>query len=131
MVGRYLTAEQIVETNRRLLAATGGFFGVRDRHRIEYLVEIVREDDMFPSVWDKAAMYLHRLANSQAFIDGNKRTALEVADTFLDENGYEFDPPSPAWTVRYMLAVARNEKSRERVRDWLQRRSARKRRGQG
>jgi prophage maintenance system killer protein len=54
-----------------------GFFGVRDRDRIEYLAAIVQDDDRFPTLWDKAAMYLHRLAISQAFIDGNKRTALE------------------------------------------------------
>ncbi len=78
---------------------------------------------MFPTLWDKAAMYLHRIASSQAFADGNKRTALEAADIFLDLNGYDFQPPGPGWTVRYMLAVAQHQKTRHQVRDWLRRRS--------
>lgn len=125
---RYLTTQQIIDMNRRLLDATGGFiFAVRDRHRIEYVTGIVQHDDNFPTLWDKAAMYLHRLARSQAFADGNKRTALEAADVFLDMNGYDFRPPSPGWTVRYMLAVAQNQKSREQVSGWLRRRSVPKR----
>lgn len=80
---RYLTADQIIDLNRRV-NSPGGIFVVRDRHRVEYLVEIVRDDFLFPAVWDKAAMYLHRLATSQAFVDGNKRTALESADVFLE-----------------------------------------------
>ena len=124
---RYLTTEQLVDMNRRLLDATGGFvFAVRDRHRIEYVTGIVQDDDRFPSLWDKAALYLHRIACSQAFADGNKRTALEAADVFLGMNGYDFRPPSPGWTVRYMLAVAQSQKNREQVRGWLKRRSTRR-----
>ena len=122
---RYLTAQQIIDMNRRLLDATGGFiFAVRDRHRIDYVTGIVQDHNRFPTLWDKAAMYLHRIACSQAFADGNKRTALEAADVFLGMNGYEFRPPSAGWTVRYMLAVAQNQKTREQVRGWLRRRSA-------
>lgn len=126
MVIRYLTTEQIIDIDRRSLAATGGLFGIRDIDRIEYLVAIVQDDRMFPTLWDKAAMYLHRLARSQAFIDGNKRTALQAADVFLDLNGYAFRPPSAAWTVRFMLAVAQNQKTLAQVKRWLRRRSARK-----
>lgn len=126
MVIRYLSAERIVDINRQLLAATGGLFGVRDRDRIEYLASIVQDDDKFPSLWDKAAMHLHRIARSQAFLDGNKRTALEAAKVFLDLNGRHFKPPTPAWTVRYMLAVAQYQKSPEQVRVWLKRHSRKK-----
>ena len=65
--------------NRRLLGTTGGgLFGVRDSHRLAYLVEIVQDDQLFRTILDKAAMYLQRLAVSQAFIEGNKRTALTI-----------------------------------------------------
>jgi death-on-curing protein len=122
---RYLTAAEVIELNRRVV--TGGSFFVRDRHRIEYLVEIVQDNDHFPSIWDKAAMYVHRLAHSQAFLDGNKRTALEAGDIFLTYNGYDFQHPGVGWTVRYMMAIARNEKTLKQVRNWLRRHSRDKR----
>ena len=42
---------------------------------------------------------------------------------YLDLNGRHFKPPTPAWTVRYMLAVAQYQKSPEQVRGWLKRHS--------
>lgn len=38
-------------------------------------------------LFDYAATYLHRIAESQAFLDGNKRTALAAALTFLGLHG--------------------------------------------
>ena len=119
---RFLTADEIIDLNRRV-NSPGGLFVVRDRHRVEYLVEIVQDDSLFPTVWDKAAMYLHRLATSQAFVDGNKRTALESADVFLELNGHVFQHPGVSWTVKYMLAIAQGKKTREQVGRWLRRHS--------
>jgi len=128
---RYLTVDEVIELNRRVVTSAGGLFSVRDRHRIEYLVEIVQDDDRFPVVWDKAAMYVHRIACSQAFLDGNKRTALEAGDVFLTYNGHNFRHPGVVWTVRYMLAVAKNEKTLRQVKNWLRRHSFPLSRGRG
>ncbi len=69
-------------------------------------------------------MYLHRLACSQAFVDGNKRTALESADVFLGLNGHIFRHPGVSRTVKYMLTVAQNQKTRDQVKRWLRRHSS-------
>jgi len=52
-----------------------------------------------------AAAYAFGLCNSHGFLDGNKRTAYVVAETFLDLNGYAMDAPDEA-VVKTMLAVA-------------------------
>ncbi|MCB0411204.1 MAG: type II toxin-antitoxin system death-on-curing family toxin, partial [Bdellovibrionales bacterium] len=44
-----------------------------------------------PSIFDKAAAYAFHIAEAQAFVDGNKRTALDVALTFLSINGREIE----------------------------------------
>jgi death-on-curing protein len=112
--------------NRRLLDATGGgLFGVRDPHRLAYLVEIVRDDRLFPTLWAKAAMYLQRLAVSQAFIDGNKRTALASALVFLGLNGYVLNEPSQAKVESFMVEVALKKHSLPQVRRWLRSRATR------
>jgi death-on-curing protein len=122
---RYLTVDEVIDLNRRVTTECGGLFSIRDRHRVEYLVDIVRDDEQFPTVWGKAAMYVHRLATSQAFLDGNKRTALEAGDVFLAYNGYNFRHPGVMETVEFMLAVARKEKKMEDVAVWLKRHSRR------
>jgi death-on-curing protein len=43
----------------------------------------------------QAAILAHGIAQSQSFIDGNKRTALIAMTTFLALNGWDVDVPDP------------------------------------
>lgn len=45
--------------------------------------------EYFPSIWQKAAVYLHGVSSTQCFFDGNKRTAWLCAVTFLRLNGVQ------------------------------------------
>lgn len=50
----------------------------------------------------QAAVLAHGIAESQTFIDGNKRLALVAMLTFLEVNGYRVDAPDPelaGWIV--------------------------------
>ena len=53
-----------------------------------------------------AAAYLYHIALNHPFVDGNKRTALAVALTFLDINGHPISEPSP---LLYEATVAVTE----------------------
>ncbi|MDP9185308.1 MAG: type II toxin-antitoxin system death-on-curing family toxin, partial [Actinomycetota bacterium] len=44
--------------------------------------------DTYPTVHHKAAALFHSLTRNHAFINGNKRTAVLAAATFLKLNGY-------------------------------------------
>lgn len=46
-------------------------------------------EDAYPSIPEKAAAHAFFLAESQPFLDGNKRTAALALTVFLDMNGYE------------------------------------------
>lgn len=46
-------------------------------------------EDAYPSIPEKAAAYGFFIAEAQAFIDGNKRTAAIAMEAFLILNGYE------------------------------------------
>jgi death-on-curing protein len=43
------------------------------------------------TIHEQAAAYLYHLAMNHPFIDGNKRTAFAVMDTFLRLNGYSLN----------------------------------------
>ena len=55
---------------------------------------------------DLAASYAVGIARNHAFLDGNKRTAWVVAETFLLKNGYELIGRATSDGVATMLAVA-------------------------
>lgn len=75
--------------HRLALAQHGGQDGVRDAAACESAVMqplnvwIYAQGDLF----DMAAAYAFHLAEAQAFLDGNKRTGIAAALTFLRLNG--------------------------------------------
>ena len=46
-------------------------------------------NDLYPSLYDKAAQLCYGIANNHPFTDGNKRTALHSMYVYLIINGYD------------------------------------------
>lgn len=99
----------------------GGRHGVRDKASIESALARPRHRwtyDNDADLADLAAAYACGLAINHGFVDGNKRTALLAAYTFLDLNGYELDAPE-AEAVVIMRALAMGGVSEAGFADWL------------
>ena len=85
---RYLTIEDI------LIIAVGhvGAYQLLNENQLHYLVDIVGEKfgdiDLFPTIFQKAAVYAHHIITGHIFLDGNKRVGLTCALRFLELNGY-------------------------------------------
>ncbi|CAH1001112.1 hypothetical protein LEM8419_02047 [Neolewinella maritima] len=58
---------------------------------LEYLVETVQAEmfgaPLYPTLADKAALYMFNIVSNHIFQDGNKRTGLEAANVFIQANG--------------------------------------------
>lgn len=91
----YISLEVVLEIHRRQLKEFGGAEGVRNPSGIESAVEVPKStfdgQDLYPTLFLKAAAYAFHIAEAQAFVDGNKRVALDVALTFLAINGHEIN----------------------------------------
>lgn len=75
-----LTVDEIIMLHEKLLAATGGLPGLRDRGLLESAVFSVNasfEDvEQYPTVEEKAARLAYALISNHAFADGNKRVGV-------------------------------------------------------
>ena len=91
----HLTLDQVEVLHRRSLAEYGGLDGVRSSHQLAAAVGQPEQsafgEDAYPTVAEKAAAYGFFIAEAQAFVDGNKRTAAAAMLTFLHVNGYDVD----------------------------------------
>lgn len=69
--------------------------GVRDIALLESAVNAPFQtfggQDLFPSIYEKAARLLYGIANNHAFVDGNKRTAVHAMEVFLIMNRISLD----------------------------------------
>lgn len=112
----YISLDVVLEIHRRQLADFGGADGIRNRAGLEAAVEVPKAtfdgQDLYPTVFLKAAAYAFHIAESQAFVDGNKRTALDVALTFLAINGYEIESEQME-LYRAMIDIAERKLTKE------------------
>ena len=84
----FLSPAIIEQLHADSLALFGGSAGVRDRGLIESALASARNTYLYGrgDVFDIAASYAFHIAEAQAYLDGNKRTAVAAALTFLKGN---------------------------------------------
>lgn len=86
-----LTVDEIIMLHDKLLTATGGLPGLRDRGLLESAVFGVNasfEDvEQYPAVEEKAARLAYGLISNHAFADGNKRVGVLAMLMTLRLNG--------------------------------------------
>lgn len=69
-------------------------------------------------MFDIATAYCAGIVRNHPFIDGNKRTGYVVAHTFLEMNGYVFEPPEIE-IVTIVIALAAGEIDEAAVAAWF------------
>lgn len=80
--------------------------------------------ELYPEVFDKAAVLCVRLARNHPLPDGNKRVAYVALLEFLARNGIGWVPPSVGETVATIERVAAGTISEHELADWLRTTSA-------
>ena len=89
-----LTLEQILQLHALVLVKDGGADGVRDVGRLEAAVstqhQVVFGEELYTTVFAKAAALMCGIIGDHPFTDGNKRTAMLAGLTLLEVNGYNF-----------------------------------------
>jgi death on curing protein len=122
---RYVSIEEVAELHRRVIRQSGGAFGVRDQGSLESSVlqplQSFGDQDLYPTLAEKAAALGYFLIQNHPFLDGNKRTGHAAFETVLLLNGYELSA-SVDEQERIVLSVARGEVGREEFTTWVQQR---------
>jgi len=124
----YLAVEQVLFIHARLISETGGLHGVLDLGLL--LSAVARPQatfdgqDLYPDLFSKAAALLESLVGNQAFVDGNKRTAITSAGLFLGINGYRLTANNQQLEA-FTLQCARHAVSLQDIARWLENLSGR------
>jgi death-on-curing protein len=84
----FLTTQDIEYLHERSIARYGGTLGVRDQSGLEAAVNQPKNTFYYAhgDLFDIAAAYAFHIAEAQAFLDGNKRSAAAAALSFLELN---------------------------------------------
>ncbi len=88
-----LTITDIELIHMQIIDASSGSHGVRDKNRLESALasqfQEVFGEDLYPTVYEKAAVLASGIIADHPLVDGNKRTGLMVGLVFLNLNGID------------------------------------------
>lgn len=119
---QWVSVEVALAAHREQLAEHGGADGVRDPNMLESAMarplNLVAYGE--PDVADLAASYAFGIARNHPFVDGNKRTAAVVSETFLALNGHDLTCDD-AELVTAFLRLAAGELTVEELTAWFRR----------
>jgi death-on-curing protein len=116
----WVTVEVAMAAHAELLAEHGGGEGVRDEGLLESAMARPQNVAAYgePDAAALASAYAYGIARNHPFVDGNKRTAAVVSETFLLLNGFTLDATDAELTVAF-LALAAGELTEDDMADWF------------
>ena len=115
--------------NEETIIADGGNFmpphNFLHESNLDYIIDIIDAEmfgqPLYPTIADKASVYLYNIICNHIFSDGNKRTGLGVALVFLDVNGYKLqDSVTNDILLTFVIEVASGQLTLDECRLWFQ-----------
>ena len=89
-----LTLKHLLELHALVITETGGASELRDLGRLEAAIgsqtQAVFGEELYKTLYQKAAALIRGIIADHPFVDGNKRTAMLTGLTFLELNGEKF-----------------------------------------
>jgi death-on-curing protein len=110
----------VLTVHARLIAETGGSIGLRDEGLLESALAAAENRFSYDNVdlVTCAATYAYHLTQAHAFVDGNKRIAAAITETFLESNGSQL-VMDDGEIVRLFLDIAGGILNRDEVEQLL------------
>ncbi|MBI5029722.1 MAG: type II toxin-antitoxin system death-on-curing family toxin [Chloroflexi bacterium] len=119
---RYLTLAEVLALYHRIVEQSGGAQGILDLGALESAVAQPRmtfsNQELYPTIVEKASALGFSLIQNHPFVDGNKRTGHAAMETFLVLNGFEIDASADE-QEQTILHVAAGELQRDEFTTWL------------
>ncbi len=118
----WISLREALAIHDEQIAAYGGGTGIRDLGLLESALgrpqNIAAYDPDSASISRLAAAYAFGIVSNHPFVDGNKRTGLVVAFTFLEINGAVIEAAEED-AYQTFLALAAGEIDERQLTDWF------------
>ena len=120
---RVLTIHEISLIHDSVVTSTGGSLGLREPGLLAAISEkpfaSFGGEDLYPTLFDKAAAIYEALCNYHVFVDGNKRTGITCLELFLELNGYQLNTTAKEKEV-YTISLADSRPDLADVAYWIE-----------
>ena len=116
----WVTLDVAIAAHAEQIAEHGGGEGIREAGLLESTMARPQNLALYsnPDLSELAASYAYGIARNHPFVDGNKRTAAVVSETFLVLNGGNLLATDAELVVAF-IALAAGELSEDELTDWF------------
>lgn len=116
----WVTLDVAIAAHAEQIAEHGGGEGIREAGLLESAMASPQNLALYgdPDLSELAASYAYGIARNHPFVDGNKRTAAVVSETFLVLNGGNLLATDAELVVAF-IALAAGELSEDELTDWF------------
>lgn len=118
-----LEFNQVITFHKKIILATGGSQGVKDRGLIESALHrgdsSFGGEEFYKTIESKVAAIAHSLISNHGFVDGNKRIGVSVMLILLKLNSVEIQY-SQQELIELGLSVASGEIDELQIEKWIQ-----------
>ncbi len=119
----FIEMDDVLKIHQILIEQFGGSHGIRDKGLLESALAQPKAtffgELLHPTIYEQAGAYLYHIAKNHPFLDGNKRTALGVMETFFRLNEYNLDLPDDE-EYDLVMQIAQGQMTKEDLSVFLQ-----------
>ncbi len=119
-----ITVEKVLKIHDVLIHEFGGKAGIRDLAVLESAINRpftgVADQEFYPTIEEKAAVYLESIVAGHPFSDGNKRTGYVLMRLFLLENNKDI-LVSEDEKYELVISVASGRVTFDEIVSWIKR----------
>ena len=115
---QFLSVDEAIAIHERLIERFGGTPGIRDKGLLESAM-YRPQTGYYADLVELAAALFQSLLMNHAFVDGNKRAAFFVTDTFLRLNGWKLQVDAASATNFIVGMLEAGDCSFEKLRAWI------------
>jgi death on curing protein len=117
-----ITKEEVLLIHNEVIKLHGGSNGIREMGGLESAIarpyQTFGGDDLYPSVFEKAAAMGESIIMNYPFVDGNKRTGYVLMETILRMGQYKISS-SDDDLYSFVIGISTGELKFEQIVNWL------------
>jgi death-on-curing protein len=115
---QFLSVDEAIAIHERLIERFGGTPGIRDKGLLESAL-FRPQTGYYDDLAELAAALFESLILNHAVVDGNKRVAFFVTDTFLRLNGWKLSVETESAHTFIVGSLGRGECSYDKLLPWI------------
>ncbi|MGK7389402.1 MAG: type II toxin-antitoxin system death-on-curing family toxin [Candidatus Cyclobacteriaceae bacterium M2_1C_046] len=118
-----ISIEEVLQIHNILIERFGGSKGVRDLELLDSSISrpfnTFDQQDLYPTIIDKAAAIIESIVKNHPFVDGNKRTGYTLMRLLLLTNDVDI-VASEDEKYDFVISIASGKFTFEQIKDWIE-----------